>query len=932
MSDNAIEFVRSFEVREYTHTEMAEKEHRMALSEVIGYDHGYEPVVTSAKDIYMYKGKEIAQGKFLGFMDPDQEVVVIDNLVFKNGVKIADKSRFGTSFRGGRLFKPDNSKLFWADNAIIRMVNGVAVFYDDTGKEVKEIEADKFLGVDRKTKQSAFVVNGEVFVYDHKDNKDIKEATVEQARLQEFTIYEGSLTTKFYTENDIPRILGIDTVYDENGQPYKLSSLRRFLDDTPYEFHNMNFSMPEIRADFFEIGGVKFFENKTTVLLDENSKGIICAYTDEGSQFHSEDKGKIRHPSLRAYLPKMIEHMELFNKETLREAYQNLIRYCADECRSGSDKSMTEYIVPFQEKFAELFAENLSSEWLEKYNRDILFTRNLSYSTLSDAWKMESLEQELDIHPEMAQELSGQVVAKYLLLHPEKKDLSRYIKDTENLSDVVLKQLYDIGINPLSPDEFPRALSGEQKLKTCSKNFEIENADDFRKAFKNLAVALRDDNPINAEIAEMLLLKLVKNHKDVFLGEEKSKSISDMLPYWESSESTGCKTGDIKNAAAFLISKGVKLLELNDFNDVAPKYKKKLAEQGLFQVNVTDYLEQPVDELCPVNQLFVHPYDDKIKTNLLDYFLQYEKSDKVVALLNCGANVFANVERFSRKQNKVFPIKPFARFVDNQIFLKKPKNLRWMMEAIAQGLDASKENVIDKIFESLPYKTKENETVKQLQAEMHQIFERVHQKETENAQAIEISRVESLEKSHLFYMMHLDEWSRLDERRRLADGKSKENYKFKYADEYEAQDGYGKSVYYSHEYMEKQEREIESLERKAKIDKVVKNFNRFLQLTIGDSAKTIQERLNKIHLRLVIDASSFSQPPQICVIDKTERDSSGGEYIAPIKIDDDLLVNLDNLLIKKETAMGCLSHKRAQKAGGDKTSADLARLKDFFGR
>ena len=107
--------------------------------------------------------------------------------------------------------------------------------------------------------------------------------------------------------------------------------------------------------------------------------------------------------------------------------------------------------------------------------------------------------------------------------------------------------------------------------------------------------------------------------------------------------------------------------------------------------------------------------------------MQNEDAEKVVKLLNYGASVFTNVERYSRKQDRNFPIKPFARFIDHLTYLNKPNRIKEIMTHIAEGLDTNKEKVIDNIFASLPYKTKNNEALKDLQKQMHETFRKKRQ-------------------------------------------------------------------------------------------------------------------------------------------------------------------------------------------------------------
>lgn len=855
MAGNEIKCRRLFAVEEYHHAEMEAKESRLALSKVIGYEHGYKTRLKSSNDIYQYEGEIIANGVFKGFMDPEHTIVEIGSMVYKNGVKILDQSKFGTSYRGGRLFEPDKSKLFFADNVIVRMTNGVAVFYDDKGNEVKEIDADEFLGVDRETKQSAFLVNGEVFVYDHSKPQEIKKAVIENSRLQDFTIYERSLY-KYTEDDDLPRSLGKDVVYDENNQPVQLSSLYRFLDGEPYEYHGRHFTIPDIEVDFSEIGKMNFFENKTTILLDDSGIGFIYETTN--------------------------------SSESKRQSHL-----------------YTDYakIEPYIRKNAEALGLELPKE-KEENIFDIQFTPNLSFASLKDAQKMKKIEAVLAGDPEKVQELPATIIAKYILMHPEQKELGGYIKKSDTLSDMVLKQLNDIGVNPLQPFEFRRALSGEQKLQTCSKKFKIENADDFKFAFKQLSYTLRDDNPINVEIAEMLLVKLVKQHKDKFFEGQSAKGIYDIVSYGHPS----CKREDVVNALVMLQTKGIEFIDPGNINEsrelkeiINPKYLKKLADQGRVTIDVKDYFERPIDSLCPVNQTFCDPFAGKGKINLLDYFLQRGKADKVVDLLNHGADVFVNVDRYSKKQDKLFPIKPFARFIDTQIFLNKTRQLEDMMSAIARGIDASKEDVIDKIFESLPRKTKDNETVKKLRENMHLIFERTHLKEGGKTQEDKSDKFKLLEDSHQFYLMHKEEFMELDERRRLAQGEPKGTYHPVYADEYVIDKGYRGFGYYDEEYLESQRKSVASIEESAIKRNVEKNFNRFLQLSVGDNPKSIQERLDDVRLRFVV------KDGQIEVIDKTERDGQSAGYNAPIAINKDVLFNIDRFLLEKETILGLVN-------------------------
>lgn len=890
MSDNEIKCIRSYDVKEYRTAEMEAKESRLALSDLIGWNYGYETVLSSAVDVYEYKGKVIADGEFHGFIDPEQTIVEMGSKVYKNGREILDKSRFGVSYRGGKLFKPDDSKLFFADNTIVRMTNGVAVFYDDNGKEVAEIDADQFLGVDRKSKQSAFLVNGEVFVYDHSQLPNVEKVKVNESRLQEFTIFERTLVNP--TENDLPARLGKDTVYDDNNKSYTISSLYSFRDSDYYEFHDMHFTMPDIKFNFSEIGKNSFFENKTKVLLDDSGVGLVYKVTPR---------------------PLYLEYL------------QNKILLCNDEI-----------IEPYIKKNAELLGIKVEQEKKDDIF-NISFTLNLSFASLGDERKMEQVEKQLNSNPELVQELSSQIIAKYILMHPEKKEFGKYI-NADNISDVVVMQLYDIGINVLQPHEFMRAMTGEQKLKACARDFDIGSIDDFKNAFKQLAYGLRDENPINVEIAELLLTKLVKNYSDVFLGGEQSKTVSDMISYEESYYSKTCKQDDIINAVAMLKTKDIEFIKLwapiesKEITErLNPRYLKGLVKLGIIKVDAKEYMHRNIDELCPVDEIFIDPHDSRVKTNLLDLGLRAETPKKIVSLLNHGANVMVNVERYSRKQDKVFPIKPYARFFDNKIFLNKMRDLRKMMEAIASGLDVSKEHVIDQIFESLPRKTNENEYVKQLKTDMHRIFEQTHKNVSEELQTKELTLKEQFDASHQFYLDHKKEFAKLDERIRLAGGESKEAYEYKYADEYGVKNHYDQYIFYSADFLEKQKEKVANLERTSMQLNVEKYFNRFLQLSVGDSSQTIQERADAVHLRFLVKRDPYHNILQIEIIDKKERDGTATPYISPIAIDDNVLLNINNLLLDREEKYGIVSSAtRKETIDSDKGTKPVSPQTLFF--
>lgn len=361
-----------------------------------------------------------------------------------------------------------------------------------------------------------------------------------------------------------------------------------------------------------------------------------------------------------------------------------------------------------------------SGEFLKKgmkHDISLTVTGNLHPCSALDEKKLMMAYKILERQPEMSEAFSSDAVLSYLLHNPQKmhefdlSSLKTNLGDYERDLAITPKNqplnmvFWDKGINILAPEEFMLACDKQQRDETLNKDFNIKNDEDFKFAFFNLAYAFANGNGEDKKAAEKLLISLANNNREYL------NCLRNLA------NNNRGHTEVIHNAAAMLCLSGFDELKSyfssTPYSDrgIADVYLKKLSEKGIIKARAEAYKEKEIDFLCPVNQYFTTD-SHKTKTNLLDYSLQIDDAEKIAQLLNRNADVNMNVERYSKKQEKNLPIKPFERYVDNKIFLKKTRKMRETMLRVAEKLNNDKEAVIDKLFQTLSYKTRENSDVK----------------------------------------------------------------------------------------------------------------------------------------------------------------------------------------------------------------------------
>ena len=114
------------------------------------------------------------------------------------------------------------------------------------------------------------------------------------------------------------------------------------------------------------------------------------------------------------------------------------------------------------------------------------------------------------------------------------------------------------------------------------------------------------------------------------------------------------------------------------------------------------------------------------KTNLLDHNLQSDNIRNVIELINRGVDVSIQVERIN-KQGRKFPISPFERYISFILYRNKDKELKSLeskMKQIAEEINSDKFPVINKIFNSLSPKTRNDSRIKDIEKIINQIVNR----------------------------------------------------------------------------------------------------------------------------------------------------------------------------------------------------------------
>lgn len=690
-------------------------------------------------DIYSYNGKYVHSGKFEGFLDKKHKFIVFDNGVFKDGEKILDIPSLLDEVTLG-------------DNFIVVTGTGTKI-YNLTGKKVKTIDG-KYLGYDAKHKKIAVLKNNhitptEIVTYDYSDINNICPSKVEENCLINYkrdrynAVFHGNIIHKD-GEHSVKQTITFAPISDNE------------------------------------------------VLYTETGKAALLKGAGSDKKLYWSEET----------VDALIENMELFDKDIFKKTYKNMVYFSHAEM---ADK--------IQKKYQSVYGEDLSDELyntalneLNSENFNIVsscgfdrFMQNGIFSTKSDFHKCDisltddlnpcSAEDEkkltmaykiIEHQPEMSDMFSSDVLFSYLLCNPQKisefdlrslkTNRSDYDRDMSCIrrNQTLNMAFWDKGINILGPEEFMLACDKKQKDETLNKSFDIKNKADFNFAFFNLAYAFAQGNTEDKKTAEKLLVSLASSNRE-YLDPHELKNNNRQY------------NGIINNAAAMLYINGIDeaksaLSGYHFENGIEDIYLKKLAEKGIIKARAEDYLDKKIDFLCPVNQSFTLD-SNKSKTNLLDCCLQRDDAEKIAQLLNKNADVSINVERYSKKQERNLPIKPFERYVDNKVFLGKIRKMRTTMLEVAENLDKDKETVIDKLFQTLSYKTRENSEVKSLQQEMHTAFREAHKEKQKNMQtgnSIEQSLRENYEKlraSHEFYLIHEEEFRALGKKYSQPDNK-----------------------------------------------------------------------------------------------------------------------------------------------------------------
>lgn len=755
----------------------------------------------AADDVCKYNGEVCALGRFIGYPDNNEELVHFNTGLFYQGRKIVDGSANMFSVpdiyvTAGTIVKKDYS-------------SGAVSIYDMQGKKQGSVAADKFLGFNEENHLLAVQNGKEVEAFEYNTN-GLRQYEAAQFRLLDFS----------YSSKKLTSING--AIEYENGNK-KIVQTPVYKDETIVN----------------------------SCIVDENGRGRVYYHSENGDKDLSFDKIEnnaidmiVKHPEL--FERKVIEGLyaaqvaaaNSANVKNIRQVYQNLYNENIDNIKDEEGHTLYQKYAAkiLDENSAKVLRECFYEQYLNDTNVPIYNGWNADTGRMLNAdFRAKSVaaqkqvnlyEHYVDQHPEMMEKyFDRDFKSYYLLRHPEKfsqMSLPR-IKRSKN-GDYSYRDRPDIefikkanplflekGINILGLEDFALAKDEQQSAALKQQGFKISNAEEAAYAFMALAQSFGSKDAAESAQAQTLLLRLFDGH-------------SQYLDLSDIANKNRNEQADIANASGMLWAAG-KINESNDYmrtygryikDYASPKVVKQLYAKGMLQINVTDYTKSSFDEFCPVNEKFVE-FGGNSKTNLLDYFLRQEKSDRVVWLLNHGADVNSDVERYSNKQGRNFPIKPFARFIDNKIFLRKTGALEKMMTEIAKGLDADKGHLIDKIFASLPYKTKEDVVVKKLQQKMKEEFAKTQspqqQNSSETTQNYYSKKDEQEKASRSFYKEHLKEFEALDKRYQACEGTGEE-YKFKFAEStsYKSLKGYS-DEYYNAEALEKIKKDIAAKEQ-----------------------------------------------------------------------------------------------------------------------
>ncbi|MBQ8869992.1 MAG: hypothetical protein IJ019_01290 [Alphaproteobacteria bacterium] len=159
------------------------------------------------------------------------------------------------------------------------------------------------------------------------------------------------------------------------------------------------------------------------------------------------------------------------------------------------------------------------------------------------------------------------------------------------------------------------------------------------------------------------------------------------------------------------------------------KIDEMLLRSGKYLISAeTQVRKCSISEYCDINEIWNETYHDNMerKTNLLDHNLQSDNIRNVIELINRGVDVSIQVERIN-KQGRKFPISPFERYISFILYRNKDKELKSLeskMKQIAEEINSDKFPVINKIFNSLSPKTRNDSRIKDIEKIINQIVNR----------------------------------------------------------------------------------------------------------------------------------------------------------------------------------------------------------------
>lgn len=627
-------------------------------------------------DTYQYKGEICNQDVFQGFLDEEQQIAVFNNGIFYQGRKINQtKAKYD-------VIAADDKNIYsfmYHSNLRYGWLNIDSL----DGEQHHQILVSRFLGLDTKRHLMAVMVGNSIQLLEVK-NGEILQSELKNEKIQ---IQNGMYRAVFSARGE----------RNQDGE-YKI---KQSVD------YNREFARGDILVG-----------SKSRAILwnrqDDLSGRNLDIWLDCSQNLDQED--------FVALFLKKLKNQQFDAINQIRDAYQakfgtdiadmeingkSIYQQLAEKVNQNTEQLILEKC--FFTRFMQ--DDNLPKLTQKKFDdKDMNLNAWLEPVSIAAKKRLMMIERYAPQHPEHKYEFGTRYALYHLHNHPETSkdfDIDRAGTGYNSPYTALIEAapvLFEKGINILPPEDF-YLVSGEKLREDTLKRPFSNNQEHLLGTLDKIFG--HQDIPQNHTVlvqAQQLLQRAIKENKlqrnDL---DSKYPNLSAMVLLSGMLPSNEKMVESAKNAAAHLVD--------------------RLYQTNQLKAKAIDYIGMPLDEHCPVNETFIAPNSpNKSKTNLLDYALQKGNTQNVVWLLNHGADVMQEVERYSQKQNRNLPIKPFARYIDNLIYKKQTKAVETKLSDIAYYLDEDKEFVIDKIFKSLPMRTLQSFDSEKLKKTMHEKF------------------------------------------------------------------------------------------------------------------------------------------------------------------------------------------------------------------